>query len=505
MTRIRNVGGKIIETTKGNDIWYAKEDIVLNSLKSISFKGDEKGVSYGKPEDPPEFKIESQEQVVFIESDLYFKNTGILKPPYLNSKDVFDYITSKPFVAGIKGIFGKDIKHSSIKKLMENLKNGSVPKLNWKAKKGLSESELGFYHQKTVYLNENLIFEAEKDSKKNWLLFRVMLEETGHYIEDLLRNYYDDIGGETFGDEGTIFAADFIKYNNLLNKDFNYASFKIKNSKGEIRDFEGKVDSNNPSREEKSKDLIFIEDDLDDHGLVTLKNGEKINVEFFKIRGGGAIHEEITKTAAKKVGFVYDYRLDEGCAWPDVPCNSNNIETCYYRTWRDLDKKGTLAYESHNGSKQFWHSMAPKGKNTNEQVRNLILNQAKIWFTEAIKRKGDDGLFEIGKILHMVQDSYSLSHVQRNSKDEIIKFQGYDAQDSHKHGEPDKQGKSKEAMKATVASEIVLLVFKRHREEWKDLKVSIKVLENVLLEKIYPIEKGQENKIAGGSLEAYKK
>ncbi|QYS91245.1 hypothetical protein JJC04_16220 [Flavobacterium covae] len=72
-------------------------------------------------------------------------------------------------------------------------------------------------------------------------------------------------------------------------------------------------------------------------------------------------------------------------------------------------------------------------------------------------------------------------------------------------GEPDKQGKSKEAMKATVASEIVLLVFKRHREEWKDLKVSIKVLENVLLEKIYPIEKGQENKIAGGSLEAYKK
>ncbi|WP_423740270.1 hypothetical protein V8245_10025 [Flavobacterium columnare] len=46
MTRIRNVGGKIIETTKGNDIWYAKEDIVFNSQKSISFKGDEKGVRW---------------------------------------------------------------------------------------------------------------------------------------------------------------------------------------------------------------------------------------------------------------------------------------------------------------------------------------------------------------------------------------------------------------------------------------------------------------------------
>lgn len=33
MTRIRNVRGKIIETTGGKDISYAKEDIVFNSNK----------------------------------------------------------------------------------------------------------------------------------------------------------------------------------------------------------------------------------------------------------------------------------------------------------------------------------------------------------------------------------------------------------------------------------------------------------------------------------------
>jgi hypothetical protein len=51
MTRIRNVGGKITETTKGKDISYAKEDIVFNSSKKITFTGKENGVSFGEPEE----------------------------------------------------------------------------------------------------------------------------------------------------------------------------------------------------------------------------------------------------------------------------------------------------------------------------------------------------------------------------------------------------------------------------------------------------------------------
>lgn len=57
MTRIRIVGGKIIETTGGKDISYAKEKIVFNSQKTISFIGVENGVTFGKPIDGPAHPI----------------------------------------------------------------------------------------------------------------------------------------------------------------------------------------------------------------------------------------------------------------------------------------------------------------------------------------------------------------------------------------------------------------------------------------------------------------
>lgn len=48
MTKTRNVGGKIKETTKGNDTSFAKENIVHNSQKKVTFTSD-KGVSLGTP------------------------------------------------------------------------------------------------------------------------------------------------------------------------------------------------------------------------------------------------------------------------------------------------------------------------------------------------------------------------------------------------------------------------------------------------------------------------
>lgn len=53
MTRVRNVQGKIIETTGGNDVTYAQENIEFNAVKQISFTGEEKGISFNKPNNPP--------------------------------------------------------------------------------------------------------------------------------------------------------------------------------------------------------------------------------------------------------------------------------------------------------------------------------------------------------------------------------------------------------------------------------------------------------------------
>ena len=64
------IGGKLIETTLGNDYTYAQEDIVYNCLKPINIKGDEKGVSFNKPEDPPKKKAETKVKEIELLTDL---------------------------------------------------------------------------------------------------------------------------------------------------------------------------------------------------------------------------------------------------------------------------------------------------------------------------------------------------------------------------------------------------------------------------------------------------
>ncbi len=53
MSRIRIVGGTISKHTVGKHSMYAEENIVFQSDKVVSEKGEEKGITYGKPESPP--------------------------------------------------------------------------------------------------------------------------------------------------------------------------------------------------------------------------------------------------------------------------------------------------------------------------------------------------------------------------------------------------------------------------------------------------------------------
>ncbi len=500
MSRTRIVKGNITKITGGNYKMFSKENIEFHSNKQVVFNAKE-GIIYGEPEKP-----KLKDKVLSIESELFMHDNQELKIPYINSTKIFNYQSSKPFIAGIRSIFGRDIKHKAAKKLMLDLLNNKLEKPIWVVNNGLLDSQGGFYHKGVINISERLILESEKNPEKSWLLFRVVMEEIAHYIDDLLRNKYDNIGGDDPKDEGVLLTSDFIKFNNLLLKDFEFAKIKIKTESGDIREFNAKVLCENPNIEEKAKDLLFVEKHEDDHGIVTLKSGEKIVVEFFKIRGGGAIHEKITKNAAKRAGVIYDYRLDEGCAWPDVPCeDENSAETCYYNTWQDEHKKGTMAYESHHGSKQYWHSMAPAGVHTNQQVVDLIVEQAKIWFKKGIETEGDAGLFHIGKILHMIQDSFSLSHVQRDETNNIIQFQGYNEQDADKHGNPDKDGESKGAKDAEDASTWILAFYKGIKGKNKDMNSALSILEKHLRDNVYSLAPKRGEVIAGGSLDSYKK
>lgn len=235
----------------------------------------------------------------------------------------------------------------------------------------------------------------------------------------------------------------------------------------------------------------------------------------FPIDGLGSVHEDITKAAAKAAGVPYNKSLEKGVEWPDVPSDKSE-DTSYKKLvapkWAggDLDRPGSLTYESHNGANQFWHSMAPKveGKEyTNGEVLNKILNQAGAWFDQA---KFDNSNFYIGNLLHMVQDSYSQAHVIRDDAGRVVSFQSYDKQDhsAHRHGES----------KQMVDIEGGLLGNEQGRmQNWQEVpgamaayRASVKILEfykngatsdelkAYLRQEVYPFENEQtQNKPAG--------
>ncbi|WP_229008412.1 LysM peptidoglycan-binding domain-containing protein [Methylophilus sp. Leaf408] len=219
-------------------------------------------------------------------------------------------------------------------------------------------------------------------------------------------------------------------------------------------------------------------------------------ISVFKISGAGGVHESITEEAAKNAGVRYDSALKKGVRWPDVPSDKPG-ETSYWNLLSNevSRKPGSIVDESHNGTKQFWHSMTPNGSGyTNAEVRDLIVNQAVSWYEKALK---DNNPFYVGNILHMVQDSYSLSHVTRNEQGAILRFQSYDQQIPDKHGVMDKIpmfGTWRDvpgAEQALNASTDILTLFKN--------KVSSAELKNYLNMNVYKIAPGVTGLTAGGS------
>ena len=461
--------------------------------------------------------VQNKVKIVSVDCALYLQPTPEFKTPYFDISKSIENDSSTRNTIVLHSIFGKDIQDEAIKKLMLEIQDQTVPLPLWQISNSLTSDEGAFHDSGCIYINEKFILDAQGSPEHSWTLFRVMIEEIGHYVDYLLRNKYDSLKGDAKGDEGTRFANAFIYHNKLLQRDFHFANFHIQTSEDELESFRPQVLQQIPNEEEKAKTLLYTEDKTDDHAAVMLNNGKQAIGEFFKIRGGGAIHENLTQRAAKKVNIVYDYRLDEGCAWPDVPCqNEYSIETCYFNTWRNLDKPGTLAYESHHGKNQYWHSMAPTGEHTNQEVIEMIITQAKEWFSMGVNagigdggfwnKAGDDGLFHIGKILHMIQDAFSSSHVQRNSDNNIMQIQGYNSQDAHKHGQADKQGHSKganDALKYSIKLLTLYKTIKSYDEELQTPNMYLHQLESLLRNEIYVIQSDRKLLLAGGTLDEY--
>jgi len=397
-----------------------------------------------------ESTIQENEEIFGIE-DYFLSSIPYLQSPYF-------------FKKGILLIFGNEIPGNKIEKMRHDMLNGVFEKPKYKFD-NLGEGKYGYYYNGIITLDKCLVIKAQDNFKYRWALLLVMLEEYGHHIDYLLRNKYTSIGGDAQGDEGQIFAGDYIHYNDLLESNFHYATVKNINineagiSKEHIIEYDILEDS--PPKSMRREFIEYSNKRFQDKAIIRLKDGTEQEVEFFAIRGFGAMHEQITKKAAKDAGITYDNALELGCEWPDLPCESEHtVDICYTAAIEMETVKHSKAYKSHYGSYSYWHAMSPGSHMTNQQVKDKMLTQAEKWYNNGLKYKGsksgkwrffntfkDNGLFYIGKLLHMIQDSYTQSHAFRAG--ELIKngigfkiklFQGYINQDPKRHELADNGG-----------------------------------------------------------------
>jgi hypothetical protein len=212
--------------------------------------------------------------------------------------------------------------------------------------------------------------------------------------------------------------------------------------------------------------------------------------------------------------------LEEGCAWPDVPSQSDQgnyvkFGVVYLLHLAGWEAKESETYRSHFGDLQNWHSMCPKESGVrlkNSQVKEKILGHLQGWYTEAMACGNQRrGLFHIGKMMHTLQDSYCLSHcwrrfvndradetpIAKENEWKIWSFQSYDLQDSDAHGVADKAAlpiKEKTVPtvgyeKARAASKYLLSAYKKN-SPWS-------VIHEWLDKEVYSIYPGREKEEAG--------
>ncbi len=233
---------------------------------------------------------------------------------------------------------------------------------------------------------------------------------------------------------------------------------------------------------------------------------------------GGKVHESITKEAAKQAGMEYTDKLETGIRWNDAP--SDNPEKLNYPgvfpIGGDINKLGTITNRSHHGDLQNLHSMMPSDKPyTNGEVRDKIIAQSVAFFEQA--RSSGNEVY-LGKLLHSVQDSYVLSHVERDENNKVKGFQDYNEQDHGAH--------STDEMRQVKTVAEVVGIQRQVLQDWQDVpgtKDAVKAsadimklynnpsktskdLADYLRYKVYPFENEQTKDLpAGGSDPKYQK
>lgn len=224
MTRIRNVRGKITETTGGKEISYAKESIVFNSLKKISFMAKE-GTSFGEPVSP---NITVKETKYKLESTYAHDQLCQLA----------EELAEMPFMFFMLEIFGYEIEISALSKLYRELSDKKIknPEIIVSQIPVLGKNAGYSNKRKKIIVYQKFIEDAVKDNDKSAELLAALVEEYGHHIDNLLRTEFATNGkpDNDVIDEGAKFAYALFKFDIIKESILKYAKAEIPSYEGEL-------------------------------------------------------------------------------------------------------------------------------------------------------------------------------------------------------------------------------------------------------------------------------
>ena len=178
-----------------------KDNLVLNSNKSIDLKGEENGVIYSDYS-PPELKIEESEFIL----ESRFALEQLFSFAKKDSKAMFCFWMAE--------IFGADIPLKAYEKLYQDASD-KKESLNPKITVAVSLPGFGaaYYSGQNekiknhIIISEGFITNASKDNKYQKLLMIALVEEFGHHLDYVLRNEYSKKGGDAKNDEGALFSG----------------------------------------------------------------------------------------------------------------------------------------------------------------------------------------------------------------------------------------------------------------------------------------------------------
>jgi hypothetical protein len=411
---------------------------------------------------------------------------------------------------------------------------------------GIMEADkLGAYKNKKIYISHRLALDSLRDSATRFILLLTILHEYGHFLDDILHEQAG-IAGDSEGEEGKSFAYKFMEYSpaNLLNTDFKFADISAPNQKGEDQIFSLEISD---LSYEKRKEILCLFDYSQDleNGNLRLPNGDIADdVEFFgnAIKGimnkrdnfANATHQKLTQIGAEHSGIKFIRELEDGSIWPDFPSekplaiNRSHAILVLSETYNVSETD--IVYKSHFGENQHWHSMCPKLKNIpkNSEVRDIILKQCEEWYSKAWEFKQNnklkESLFELGKLCHMLQDSFVLAHcwrryvgdekfikedkIEKEDNEKIWTFQDYECQDGNYHGFADSPTQISKTetigyKSAEKATEQIMLRYHSNLK-WHEKYSTLDSPKNYL-SKVYELCSGRENLPSGGSHPWFKK